>query len=242
MRDIGSQPSRKSARSPPADERQKDRQRSFNDESSKRRRRSFSRSRSRSRSRSNSRRRRSRRSRSNDSSGDEWIKLKAKRKAEREKAGGSKLWDVPPAEGAGAINPAGAAPPGVPELSLSVLQPLLLQTTIMGASPQQSRQARRLYVGNIPAAATEADIAQFFNFHLSNTGKCAYTPPVTGVQIHAGKAFAFVEFMRVEDATLCMALDGIVFDNQKVKVIYIVHFIIFCLWYPCNQKYRMADR
>eukprot|EP01042_Synura_sphagnicola_P001373 gene1373-1563_t len=147
------------------------------------------------------------RSRSNDSSGDEWLKLKAKRKAEKANEG-TKQWDKPPE--------------GLSELSLQeaalAIKPLMLQATMIAASPQQNRQARRLYVGNITPAAHENQIAQFFNIHLANTGKCFHIPPVSNVQIHIEKAFAFVEFVRVEDATLCMALDGIIFENQKVKI------------------------
>eukprot|EP01041_Mallomonas_annulata_P012513 gene12513-26362_t len=170
------------------------------------RRRQKSRSRSRSRGK-----RKSTRSRSNESSEDEWLKLKAKRQAKRneeEKEKEKKSWDKPP-EGTELI-------PSIP--GILNITPQLLQATMVASNPQQTRQARRLYVGNIPAGISELAIAQFFNLHLGNTGKCAHIPPVGNVQIHAEKAFAFLEFVRVEDATLCMLLDGIVFENQKVKV------------------------
>ena len=179
----------------------------------RRRHRSISRSRSRSRGR-----RKARYSRSRSNSSDDWLKIKAKRQAKREEENKlkendiekeKKLWDKPP-EGV--------------EINLNhipgtlVITPQLLQATMVAANPQQSRQARRIYVGNIRAGVTELEISDFFNLHLKNTGKCHHYPPVGTVQIHAEKAFAFLEMVRVEDATLCMLLDGIVFDNQKVKI------------------------
>lgn len=183
--------------------RDRDRDRDRDKESSRSRRRSRSRSRSRSGDR-----RRSHRSRSPDSSEDEWLKLKAKRQAKRNEEAKSKgSWDKPP-EGVDAI----------PVPGVLTITPQLIQATMVAANPQQTRQARRIYVGNIPAGISELAIAQFFNANLKLTGKCMHNPPVSNVQIHAEKAFAFLEFVRVEDATLCMLLDGIVFENQKVKI------------------------
>jgi len=187
-------------------------------EDSRWRRKSRSRSRSRSRDRERDRdKRRSRRSRSKSrsrsrsrsrhSSEDEWVKLKAKRKANQSQNKKNK-WDKPPEGLEGPL----------PTPGILTITPQLLQATMVAANPQQTRQARRLYVGNIPAGISEMAIAEFFNQVLKETGKCSHIPPVGNVQIHAEKAFAFLEFVRVEDATLCMLLDGIVFENQKVKV------------------------
>lgn len=158
-----------------------------------------------SRAQSRSPKRKARRSRSNSASSDEWLKIKAKRQAKKE----GKLWDKPP-EGTEGMTAA--------EI-VSTVKPLLLQAATMVASnPQQSRQARRLYLGNIPQGVSEIAVANFINTNLLNTGKCFHSPSISNVQIHAEKAFAFLEFHRAEDATLCMALDGIVWDNQKCKV------------------------
>ncbi|KAJ9076851.1 hypothetical protein DSO57_1022294 [Entomophthora muscae] len=81
------------------------------------------------------------------------------------------------------------------------------------------RQTRRLYVGNIPYAITEAEIAEFFNtamiqLKLSGGGR----NPVVSVSINHEKNYAFVEFSTAEEATAAMAFDGVSFRNQSLKI------------------------
>ncbi|KAI0226343.1 hypothetical protein L0F63_003005 [Massospora cicadina] len=81
------------------------------------------------------------------------------------------------------------------------------------------RQTRRLYVGNIPYAITEPEIAEFFNtamiqLKLAGSGK----NPVTSVSINHEKNYAFVEFNTPEEATAAMAFDGVSFRNQSLKI------------------------
>ena len=77
---------------------------------------------------------------------------------------------------------------------------LLLQ----GAPSQQTRHARRLYVGGL-GESTEREIGEFFSDLVRNA---AVTPPkanpVLSVYINAERKFAFVEFSSIELANAIM--------------------------------------
>lgn len=77
-------------------------------------------------------------------------------------------------------------------------------------SNQQTRHARRLYVGGI-GDITEAELQQFFNETVSKiltTPLPPGTKPVLSVYVNSERRFAFVEFISIELCTACMALDG----------------------------------
>ncbi|XP_019745494.1 splicing factor U2AF 65 kDa subunit-like [Hippocampus comes] len=84
---------------------------------------------------------------------------------------------------------------------------------------QMTRQARRLYVGNIPFGVTEESMAEFFNAQMRLAGLSqASTNPVLVVQINQDKNFAFLELRSVDETTQAMAFDGIVFQGQSLKI------------------------
>ncbi|KAJ2715909.1 hypothetical protein H4R19_000937, partial [Coemansia spiralis] len=81
------------------------------------------------------------------------------------------------------------------------------------------RQARRLYVGNIPLGADEDAIVSFFNDLMVRLNIApADELPVENIQINHDKNYAFVEFRTAEQATMGMGLDGVMFQSQKVKI------------------------
>jgi len=84
---------------------------------------------------------------------------------------------------------------------------------------QMTRQARRLYVGNIPFGITEDIMMDFFNAKM-HEAKLATMPgnPVIAVQIDLDKNFAFLEFRSVEETTQAMAFDGIILHGQSLKI------------------------
>jgi len=102
----------------------------------------------------------------------------------------------------------------VAKLNPSVLIPLMNPM-----NPQQTRQARRLYIGNIPSNVTEPELAQFFNAAMS-TAKLTKEEgnAIVAVQMNFEKSFAFVELRSMEEATAGMALDGITLHGQSLKV------------------------
>lgn len=82
-----------------------------------------------------------------------------------------------------------------------------------------TRQARRLYVGNIPFGCSDDDMIEFFK---SNMEACNFVTqpgnPVLACQINLDKNFAFLEFRTVEETTNAMALDGILCKGQALKI------------------------
>ncbi|XP_018322996.1 splicing factor U2AF 50 kDa subunit isoform X1 [Agrilus planipennis] len=170
-----------------------------------RRRRSRSREhRRRSRSRSRDRRRRSR-------SGSRHKSFSRRRKP-------SLYWDVPP-PGFEHITPlqykamqaAGQIPANIVADTPQAAVPVVGSTI--------TRQARRLYVGNIPFGVTEEEMMEFFNqqMHLSGLAQAAGNP-VLACQINLDKNFAFLEFRSIDETTQAMAFDGINFKGQSLKI------------------------
>ena len=91
-----------------------------------------------------------------------------------------------------------------------------------------SRQARRLYVGNITLEATETNVAAFFNAKMREKGFAVdkregaidvqAPDPVVSVQVNHDKSYAFVEFRSPDEAQSCMTFDGISFQGQTLKI------------------------
>lgn len=169
-------------------------------------------------SRSRERRKRTR-SRSKDRT-----KSDRKRSSSPKKSRGSRrrkpslYWDVPP-PGFEHITP----------LQYKAMQAAgQIPATIVADTPQAAvpvvgstitRQARRLYVGNIPFGVTEEEMMEFFNqqMHLSGLAQAAGNP-VLACQINLDKNFAFLEFRSIDETTQAMAFDGINFKGQSLKI------------------------
>ncbi|OWF52954.1 Splicing factor U2AF 50 kDa subunit [Mizuhopecten yessoensis] len=103
--------------------------------------------------------------------------------------------------------------------TITVPNVALTNTTVPFAGSAISRQARRLYVGNIPFGVTEEAMMDFFNHQMKMTGLAqADGSPVIAVQINLDKNFAFLEFRSVDETTQAMAFDGINFQGQSLKI------------------------
>ncbi|XP_037647925.1 splicing factor U2AF 65 kDa subunit-like isoform X2 [Sebastes umbrosus] len=137
-----------------------------------------------------------------------------------------KYWDVPPS-GFEQITPmqykAMQAAGQIPTIALLATSTATgvaaapTQVPIVGS--QMTRQARRLYVGNIPFGVTEESMAEFFNAQMRLAGLSqAPSNPVLAVQINQDKNFAFLEFRSVDETTQAMAFDGIIFQGQSLKI------------------------
>lgn len=82
-----------------------------------------------------------------------------------------------------------------------------------------TRQARRLYVGNIPFGVTEDEMMDFFNQQMHLVGLAqADGNPVLACQINLDKNFAFLEFRSIDETTQAMAFDSINFKGQSLKI------------------------
>ncbi|XP_063054876.1 U2 small nuclear RNA auxiliary factor 2a isoform X3 [Engraulis encrasicolus] len=190
--------------------------------------------RSRSRSKSRERKRRSRdrdrdRRGSRDRHGDSKDRRHRRSRSphrEPKKKKIKKYWDVPPPgfehitpmqykamQAAGQI-PATALLPTMTPDGLAVTP-----TPVPVVGSQMTRQARRLYVGNIPFGITEESMMDFFNAQM-RLGGLTQAPgnPVLAVQINQDKNFAFLEFRSVDETTQAMAFDGIIFQGQSLKI------------------------
>lgn len=80
--------------------------------------------------------------------------------------------------------------------------------------PSNSRQAKRLFVYNIPASATEDSIVQFFNLQLNGLNVINGVDPCMSAQISDNHSFALLEFKTPADATVALAFDGISMEDQ----------------------------
>nr|XP_015193470.1 PREDICTED: splicing factor U2AF 65 kDa subunit-like isoform X6 [Lepisosteus oculatus] len=181
----------------------------------------------RSRSRERKRRSRERRSRDRRSDSKDRRQRRSSRSPHREKKKKvRKYWDVPPPgfehitpmqykamQAAGQI-PATALLPTMTPDGLAVTP-----TPVPVVGSQMTRQARRLYVGNIPFGITEEAMMDFFNAQM-RLGGLTQAPgnPVLAVQINQDKNFAFLEFRSVDETTQAMAFDGIIFQGQSLKI------------------------
>ena len=98
--------------------------------------------------------------------------------------------------------------------------------------PQQTRHARRIYVGNVPDISEE-DVQNFFRDAIRNSiildpsnpnvdsfrKQYVDHDPIISVYINRERRFAFLEFKTMEITTACLSLDGInVMGQGKVKV------------------------
>ncbi|CAI8007232.1 Splicing factor U2AF 50 kDa subunit [Geodia barretti] len=140
----------------------------------------------------------------------------------------SQCWDVAPRgfehisplqykamQAAGQVPTVGAPPPALGEAT----QALPVPPPPQPAASQMTRQARRLYIGNIPFGITEDLMINFFNDKMQESRLCSAPGyPVLAVQINMDKNFAFVEFRSVEETTNAMAFDGIMLQGQALKI------------------------
>ncbi|KAK9787875.1 hypothetical protein WJX73_005035 [Symbiochloris irregularis] len=84
-----------------------------------------------------------------------------------------------------------------------------------------TRPARKIYVGSLPVAASEAEITHFFNQVMAAAQ--ATTPhmpgqPVVSCYINHDKRFAFVELRTVEEASNALALDGVGYRGETLRI------------------------
>ncbi|CAH8874569.1 unnamed protein product [Trichobilharzia szidati] len=97
--------------------------------------------------------------------------------------------------------------------------PLTVTTNLPFAGSAVCTQARRLYLGNIPFTVTEENMMQFFNKQMRAQGLIqAEGNPIIAVQINMEKNFAFLEFRSIDETSQGLALDGVLFQDQALKL------------------------
>lgn len=130
----------------------------------------------------------------------------------------SLYWDVPP-PGYEHITPTQyKALQASGQIPASVI-PDTPQAAVPVVGSTITRQARRLYVGNIPFGITEEEMMDFFNQQMHLIGLAqAEGNPVLACQINLDKNFAFLEFRSIDETTQAIAFDGINLQGQSLKI------------------------
>lgn len=103
-------------------------------------------------------------------------------------------------------------------------------------SPDAARPAKRVYVGNLPMDVTEQELRQFMNDMMVRCGGCSLAGfPVISCKLYLAndsnsqqmngpsqqlqdKSYAFIEFRSIEEASNCMAFDGVKFAEGFLKI------------------------
>ncbi|GAB5356228.1 hypothetical protein AAMO2058_000272900 [Amorphochlora amoebiformis] len=133
----------------------------------------------------------------------------------------------------GTVIPGISTVPGVPGVvpgtpGVPMVIPGMVQGMLMGAAPlrmgvvnpEVTRQARRLYVGNLPVGLglTDAALMEFFKATVPQLG--LKTPnPILSVWMSQGGTFCFVEFRAVEDTDKCMTLmQGLTLGGRLLRI------------------------
>ncbi|PGH32506.1 splicing factor U2AF 65 kDa subunit [[Emmonsia] crescens] len=80
--------------------------------------------------------------------------------------------------------------------------------------PSNSRQAKRLFVHNLPTSATEESLVQFFNLQLNGLNVIKGIDPCVSAQLSKDKSFALLEFRSAADTTVALAFDGITMEDS----------------------------
>lgn len=99
----------------------------------------------------------------------------------------------------------------------------MLPTSSSVFGPAMAKQSKRIYVSGLPPTANEEQIGDFFNKTILSLKRTANKPagmgqPVLGVQISNDRSYAFVDFRASEDASEAIELDGVVYENQQLKI------------------------
>lgn len=91
--------------------------------------------------------------------------------------------------------------------------------TASALKPTNSRQSKRLLISNLPQTAKEDSLQQLFNDLLASLNVTIGGPdPVTQVSLNADKSLAMVEFKNTNDATVCLAFNGLEYEGKSVDI------------------------
>ena len=80
--------------------------------------------------------------------------------------------------------------------------------------PSNARQSKRLFVHNLPSGIADETIVNFFNLQLNGLNVINTTDPCISAQQSKDGSFALLEFKNPTEATVALALDGIMMDDN----------------------------
>lgn len=138
-------------------------------------------------------------------------------KRRKERANSS--WDIPP-QGYEHLSPVQYKAMQASGQIASRIVPDAPPTGESAAIATVTRQARRLYVGNIPFSTTDDDMMAFFNEQINrlNGTQGIDGNAVLTCQTNLDKNFAFLEFRSMDEATQAISFDGISYRGQTLKI------------------------
>lgn len=82
--------------------------------------------------------------------------------------------------------------------------------------PSNARQSKRLFVNNLPPDITDEAIVNFINLQLNGLNVISTVDPCISAQLSKDRAFALIEFKNPAEATVALALDGIVIEDSEI--------------------------
>jgi hypothetical protein len=105
--------------------------------------------------------------------------------------------------------------------TVSVAPNARMKTYGVASVPQQTRHARRIYVGALPPNYIDEDgLRSFMNSVIAQgLGEENDHSYVLSVYINQKKCFAFVELKSIELASACLELDGIIMKNVVLRIL-----------------------
>lgn len=80
--------------------------------------------------------------------------------------------------------------------------------------PSNARQAKRLFVENIPASISEKELVQFFNLQLNGLNVIENVDPCLSANFASDRNMGMLEFKSPADTTVALALDGITTEDH----------------------------
>lgn len=90
----------------------------------------------------------------------------------------------------------------------------------LAAVPQQTRHARRLYIGNLPPNVSESEIHDIFYqaIKTATLAPLSSEDPILSTYINHERRFCFLEFRSVEMTSACLQFDGLEIRGAPCKV------------------------
>merc|ERR1712087_874189 len=105
-----------------------------------------------------------------------------------------------------------------PMVNAKILNPMNPMPPLAPHALIETRQARRMYVGNVPLDATSDELVAFLNGAMlqAELNKWAGQPVLACV--HKGTGFCFVELRDVDEATELLKCDGALFKGESLTI------------------------
>jgi splicing factor U2AF subunit len=106
------------------------------------------------------------------------------------------------------------AAPMDPSRLAAFMNPAAGSASASALKPENAKQAKRLFVHNIPAGATPESIVEWFNLQMNGLNVVSGNDPCLSAQINPNKEYALVEFKTPEDATMALTFDGVLMEDD----------------------------